>query len=305
MTEQATLERVACNLCGADDAEVVLPARYDAAGPADARELRASASELLVDPLVRCRRCGLQYVSPRLAAGEVLQGYTDAIDEAFVSQAAGRELTFRRSLKAVERHAGARGRLLDVGTAGGSFLAVARERGWDVQGCEPSEWLAAWGREHYGVPIQQGTIFDVEEPPGSFDVVTLWDVLEHTPDPRAVLERASELLRTDGLLVINYPDIGSAPARLMGRRWVFLLSAHLYYFTPETIGKLLDRTGFAVVERRRHWQTLSVGYIVERMGGYVPLVAKPAARAVRALRLDRLQAPYWIGQTLVVARKTP
>ena len=89
--------------------------------------------------------------------------------------------------------------------------------------------------------------------------MTLWDVLEHTPDPKSEVREAHRLLNDEGLLVINYPDIGSWIARVMGRSWVFLLDVHLYYFTRATIRKLLEDAGFEVVRIRPHFQRLALG----------------------------------------------
>ncbi len=300
---KALLEHVRCNLCGADDYEVVYPPRYEDARPEAINEtFRSSGDEILVDQLVRCKGCGLQYLTPRLRGDVVISGYSEGTDEAFVSQNEGRERTFARSLKMIERYLPNKGRALDVGTAGGAFLGVAKRRGWDVAGCEPNKWMAEWGSQHYDIEIQAGTIFDMELPDAGFDLVTLWDVLEHTPDPKAVLGECRRVLKPGGLLVVNYPDIASLVARLMGRKWVFLLSVHLYYFTPETIAKMLEATGFRVQRRKMHWQTLELGYILFRMEPYLPWLAKPMGRIVKALGLAHLQIPYWMGQTLVLAR---
>jgi SAM-dependent methyltransferase len=196
-----------------------------------------------------------------------------------------------------------RGRLLDVGTAAGAFLAAARKRGWQVEGCEPNAWLAAWGSRHYGIPIRTGELFDQPFAPQSFDVVTLWDVIEHTPDPSRVMRTAGDLIRPGGLLVVNYPDIGSWIARTLGRRWPFLSSVHLYYFTRETMRRLLERHGFDVVEMRPHFQRLELEYLLSR-GAVISAALSKASRAVaKGAGLSGREVPYWIGQTFVAARK--
>jgi SAM-dependent methyltransferase len=301
---QALLESVPCNLCGANDYEVVYPPRYADAKPEEiANTFRSSGDEVLLDQLVRCKNCGLQYLTPRLKASVVLEGYGAGTDELFVSQAAGRERTFASSLRYIEKFRPQRGSLLDVGTAGGSFLAVAQRAGWQVAGCEPNRWLCDWANRTYNLHVVPGTIFDMKLKPASFDVVTLWDVLEHTPDPRAVLQECARVLKPGGLFIVNYPDIHSLIARLMGRRWVFLLSVHLYYFTKVTLAKMLAETGFRVQASRAHWQTLELGYIFFRMEAYLGGVARFFGKLIKALRLSNLQIPYWMGQVLVVAER--
>ena len=304
MQYQALLESVPCNLCGADDFEIIYPPRYESAKPEEiANTFRSSGDEVLLDQLVRCKRCGLQYLNPRLRADVVIEGYSAGSDELFVSQAPGRERTFAKSLRMIERLYSQRGRLLDVGTAGGSFLAVAKKAGWEVAGCEPNRWLCAWAKEHYGLPVVPGTVFDMRLAPDSFDVVTLWDVLEHTPDPKATLLECRRVLKQKGLLVVNYPDIESLVSRLMGRKWVFLLSVHLYYFTGKTLPRILEELGFKVVQRRRHWQTLELGYILFRMEAYIKPIARALGWLVKRLGLAHLQIPYWMGQNLVIVEK--
>lgn len=301
---QELLETVPCNLCGAEDYAVVYPPRYENARPDELlTAFRSSGDELLLDQLVKCKHCGLQYLNPRLKADVVLQGYSEGSDETFVSQVAGRERTFAAALKRIEDLRPTRGKLLDVGTAGGSFLAVARQAGWQVAGCEPNRWLCEWSRKHYGLEVVPGTLFDMHLADASFDVVTLWDVLEHTADPKAVLEECRRVLKPGGLLLVNYPDIESRVARLMGRRWVFLLSVHLYYFTVPTLKKMLQSQNMEIVQVRRHWQTLELGYILFRMEAYLGGLARLGKRLAAAMRLSHLQIPYWMGQMLVLAEK--
>ena len=128
-------------------------------------------------------------------------------------------------------------------------------------------------------PDCTGELFDQSFAPGSFDVVTLWDVIEHTPDPTRVIRTVRNLIRPGGLLVVNYPDIGSSIARALGRRWPFLSSVHLYYFTRETMRSLLERYGFEVVEMRAHFQRLELDYLLSR-GAVVSGALSSASRAV-------------------------
>ncbi|MBX3048333.1 MAG: class I SAM-dependent methyltransferase [Anaerolineales bacterium] len=301
---KALLETVPCNLCGADEYEVVYPPRYEEAKPDEiANTFRSSGDEVLLDQLVRCKSCGLLYLNPRLRSDVVIGGYSDGTDELFVSQAAGRERTFAKSLKLIERLRPSRGRLLDVGTAGGSFLAVAQRAGWQVAGCEPNRWMSEWAKQHYGLDVVPGTIHDMQLADESFDVVSLWDVLEHTPDPKTTLAECARVLKPGGLLVVNYPDIDSLVARLMGRRWVFLLSVHLYYFTPPTLKRMLAEMGLNVLSTRPHWQSLELGYVLFRMEAYVRPVARAAGWLVKRLGLAHMQIPYWMGQMLVLAEK--
>jgi SAM-dependent methyltransferase len=299
----STCESVPCNLCGSEDLEIVYSARADLErDPELADKFRASSDELLTQPLVRCRRCSLLFVNPRIAHSAMLDGYATGADPVYVSQMPSRVRTFARTITHIDRLFPGKGRLLDVGTAAGAFLKAAKDDGWEAAGIEPNQWLAEWGRAEYGVTIHVGSIDQVALTPSSFDVVTLWDVIEHTPDPLHVLRRARGLLKPGGGVVVNYPDIGSWIARLMGRRWPFLSSVHLYYFTRETIRAALDRAGFDVIDIRPHLQRLTLGYIMSRGNVVSPELSRAGVRVVSTLGLGHREVPYWLGQTFVAAR---
>jgi len=298
------LEKVSCNLCGSDETDVIYPSTREGNEFVDNNEFRSSGDETLREPLVKCRACGLQYVNPRLNSELVFDGYTNAIDEVFVAQAKSRERTFTRCLGEVDKiWKRAPGRVLDVGTANGSFLKVAKDVGWEVKGCEPNRWMCDWCFDNYGIRVDQGTIFDGNYQADSFDVVTLWDVLEHTPDPMATMRECCRVLRDGGLLVVNYPDIGSWIARLMGRRWVFLLSVHYFYFTKHTITQALTQVGLERTLIKPHFQTLELHYILTRARPYIGFPCTILIKIAKSMGFEQLQIPYWVGQTLVIGAK--
>jgi hypothetical protein len=105
------------------------------------------------------------------------------------------------------------------------------------------------------------------------------------------------------MLVINYPDFGCPLARLAGRRWWFLLSNHLYYFTRASIRRYLEASGFTVKVFSMHWQTLPLGHLAGIFRIYSPGVANAAVKAFEVLRLSRVPVPYYASQTNVIAIK--
>lgn len=299
---QSAYESVPCNLCGSTEYRVIYPAAERPSGD-HVTVFRSSTDEALKDQLVACKTCGLQFVTPRLRSDLIIAGYSEGSDETFVSQAEAREWTFDKALDLIERHAPVRGHLLDIGTAAGSFLHVAEKRGWKVSGCEPSRWLCEWGKKNYGLDIRPGTHFEQHYPDQAFDVVTVWDVLEHVDDPKKFLVECQRILKPGGLLVVNYPDIGSLAAKAMGRKWLMLLTAHLYYFTRTTLAAMLRATGFDVVEQRPHIQWLELGYVLKRGEPVAGALARAARRVVSSVGAARTHVPYWLGQTLAIARK--
>ena len=301
--QEDVMESVRCDLCGQDNYLVAYKGALKSEEGGSAKETyKSSGNKPTEDTIVKCNSCGLIYVNPRLKSEKIVEGYSEGADENFVSQVEGRESTFLTGIKFIE-HFTKPGKLLDIGTASGSFLHVAKQRGWQVYGVEPNKWLCDWTQKNYGIYVQPGTIDNLNYSEGFFDVITLWDVLEHVPNPTEVLQKCHKLLVPGGYLYLNYPDYNSYASRIMKSKWIFLLSVHLTYFTRETIGKMLEKTGFQTLKYRTHWQTLKLGYLVFRMQPYSMLLYKLGNFFVNLLRLKNLSVKYQLGQTGVIARK--
>lgn len=301
MMNNEHLEEVACNLCGSTDFAVkYLPTNTDYD---PTKIFSASGGIMGTQQIVRCRSCGLIYVNPRVKQETVSEAYSEAVDELYISQETGRIQTFEKCLRIVEEYAPQKGKILDVGCAAGFFLHTAKQHGWEPYGVEPSRWMAEWGNERFGLSILPGFLKEAKYENNQFDAVTMWDVLEHTPDPMSELAETNRILKPGGILVINFPNIGSKLARLAGRRWWFILSVHLYHFTPQTITRMLELNGFEVLSIRRHYQTLNLEHLMKMVGLYSPGLSNFGLRFIRALRMQNWQIPYYASQANVAARK--
>lgn len=147
-----------------------------------------------------------------------------------------------------------RGRILDVGCGTGEFLAAMKQRGWDVIGLEPSAIAAAHAREALGLDVRAETLKDADLPEASFDVITLWTVLEHVYAPLSTLRAARRLLRPGGLLLISIPDTQSLDARCFGEHWVgYDTPRHLYVYPRAVLRSLLEQSGLQL-EQTEHFQ---------------------------------------------------
>lgn len=172
----------------------------------------------------------------------------------------------RAKLRWVERFVHAGATLLDVGANYGHFLHQAQQT-FDAIGIEPSATVVAWGREHLGVRLEQGSI-DTENPAfvNRFDAITLFDVIEHLPDPRAALQRCRRYLRTGGHLFITTPDTGALVARLLGAHWYYIdIVEHISLFSAATLTRMIRECGFQLAERRTFGRTYRLSYIERRL----------------------------------------
>lgn len=206
-----------CPVCGEKRQRLLYPA---------AGEETAQPGSLYFEtghgPIVQCQLCGMIYACPQLPGADLELEYGEAEGREYMSELLGRERQFAEAYDLIERFA-PRGRLLDVGCFTGVSLAVARKRGWQVTGIEPSQVGRAIASERFGLELRPGLLPDPTIASESFEAVTLWDVIEHVPDPGAVVGECWRVMKPGGVLGVGTPDIGSPLARLMGERRYFTL----------------------------------------------------------------------------------
>lgn len=207
--------------------------------------------------LVRCLDCGLIRQNPR-PTPETMSAYYPPNYEPFSLAIADESNPLRRwdrrlgmikRRRLVERHATG-GRLLDVGCATGNFLAEMATGGkWEVVGVEPSARAAAYAAERFGLDVRAGTLATLDLPAEAFDVVTLWNVLEHLHDPIDDLRRIRRLLRPGGSIIFSLPNLESFEVKLFGERWFcWELPRHLYFFPRTVLVNILADLGFRLEE---------------------------------------------------------
>ena len=133
--------------------------------------------------------------------------------------------------------------LLDVGAGWGHFVFAGRQTAFQAEGIEPSERNVAFARQHLGVPVTHGSFLDMTAV-DAFDVVTMWDVLEHINEPFAFVQQAYRVLKPGGIVVIKVPDASSGIARFFGKFWHNIGHEHVNLFGKHTLPLLLERCGF-------------------------------------------------------------
>jgi len=155
------------------------------------------------------------------------------------------------------------GTLLDVGCAMGYFVELANNNGFDAYGFDASEYAIAKARELTKNKCKVGTIQAVKYPAKSFDVITLFDVVEHLSDPIENITKLVTLLKDDGIIVIATGNTDSLAAKVLKRRWTFYTPPqHLHFFTPKTMVNLLHKCGLYPVVRFGVGKWLSLRYIL-------------------------------------------
>lgn len=206
-------------------------------------------------PVVRCGDCGGYYLAERPI--DLVPYYPPNTYAAYTSQmprfshAPGRSrgLSQRKRLITLQRPAG--GRLLDVGCGSGDFLAVMKlTPGWHVTGLEPNAAAVRYARETRRLDVQTGILPQPGWPDATFDVITMWHVVEHVPTPLTTVAEAHRLLKPNGLLVVAVPIADSCEARLFKETWAgYDVPRHLVTFTRASAKRLFQRIGFQAQEQ--------------------------------------------------------
>ena len=193
----------------------------------------------------------------------------------------------RRRMRMLRRFRSS-GRLLEIGSGTGELLHVARQMGYGVVGLDYSESLVRYVSEKYGVPVYVGDSESVQFP-HKFDAVIMSHVLEHTIDPVATLHSIHRLLEPGGLLYLAVPNLDCWESRFRG--WTSYEPYHLWYFDGVNLSRLLERSGYRVVDIRTwepypSWLNTAVRTIVPRRHAQArALVHKDGSWRVRYLFL--------------------
>jgi len=255
--------------------------------------------------MVRCLRCGFIYQNPRPAQQELLNAYQTYLPETEEEiEAWGRmmEPVFRRGADLIERHI-SQGRLLDVGSGYGFFLALMQSRGWEVMGLEVSPTGADYGRKRWGLSILPQPWEQALFPEGEFDVVTAFYVIEHLPDPLAFLREVHRIVRPGGMILLRYPHttpIKAILSLMRIRNRLYHLPFHLSDFSPRTMRRALEQSEFRGIE------TVIGGFTApgNSAGKWAGLVFGTLAEVICQLSRGRILLPG-VSKTTIARKGTP
>ncbi|HEX3659891.1 MAG TPA: methyltransferase domain-containing protein [Acidobacteriaceae bacterium] len=235
MTNSPAPPAVACPCCLSSSATLWLRTR-----PLSASEPSYS--------LLRCESCTHVWLYPPLTAEQLAPFYDAVYHQAVTHAGEGDAERWGRLRRIVEQYKNG-GAILDIGCSSGGFLSHLQGAAWQLAGIEASPDAAERARQNTGGRIVTGDIATAQLPPGAFDVITCYDVLEHLHQPRVVFENVARWLRPGGIFYIFVPNILSWEARLFQSFWYPLdLPRHLHFFSPTSLNALAGVAGLRTVQ---------------------------------------------------------
>ncbi|MDO8516304.1 MAG: class I SAM-dependent methyltransferase [bacterium] len=219
----------------------------------------------------RSKNCGLIFLSPlpKESPADVYgSDYFSGAKEGFGyvnydQDKSAMESLFKKFLKLMTDYIPSRGRLLDVGAATGYFVDLANKEGWLGEGIDISAYAAEEGRKK-GLKIDAATLHAYHAPDGTFAAITMWDVLEHLPDPEEAAKKIHALLKPGGVFAINTPDSDSLWAKIWRGKWQALHPPeHMIIFNKKALELLLNNSGFEVLAVSNPNKKFTPAYILQ------------------------------------------
>jgi len=212
-------------------------------------------------PILKCAKCTLVFtgVEPEFDSSSI---YTETFwhskkrETGYEDYFKRKESTLKKCksrLKKISDFIGKyHGKLLDIGCGPGFFLQAASDKGWEAFGIDVSEYAVDYAKRELGL---KHVICDSKIPEKwsshTFDVITLWAVIEHLPDPLSIMKSLTPRLKNDGILCLSTGNWNSIAARYKKENWRLMTPpGHLFFFTKKTIGQLLEKAGLQIIKYR-------------------------------------------------------
>lgn len=278
-----------CLLCGSNNKTLIYKSTLGTKRIVGNQYLCTSSNYGEHGPVYRCCDCGFVFIIDDTSKKDIIESYTTAEDPVYVDEMMARIKTFSNHLRRLAGYFPKTGKLLDIGAYTGVFMSMSRKIGWKVWGIEPSIWAV---KQAKGLNIKNTILQPNLFPKTFFDVITIWDVIEHFSDPLVALQTVFDYLKPGGVLAMTTMDVDSLTAKLLGKTWPWYMRMHRVYFSKRTMKQMLEKAGFTEVRFNPHIRCLSIRYLLSK---FIKI----------RLPFDNLIIPIYLGDLFDVYAKKP
>lgn len=212
----------------------------------------------------KCNKCNFVFSNPYIPKKDIIEFYSNLKDTEYTDEAGGRAKNFYSILKRLEKFNKTDKSILDIGSASGIFLYIAKKLGYETTGIEPSEYLVSEAKEKFDISLFNGTIENFKTDK-KFSVITLLDIIEHLVDADKFIKELDKYIIDEGLLVIVTPDISSLTARIFKQKWWHYRIAHINFFNLKSIEYLLHKNNYNIIKKKRYAWNFSLFYLLTRL----------------------------------------
>jgi 2-polyprenyl-3-methyl-5-hydroxy-6-metoxy-1,4-benzoquinol methylase len=217
---------------------------------------------------VKCKNCHLIYMNPIEKVSKTNEYYSRAKNNHAPTIRESYLKTAKSQLRLIQKYSSGTS-LLDVGCAQGFFLFNASKAGYITKGIEISQDAAEYARREFDLDVEAKPFEELRLPENRFDVVTLWQVLEHVPYPLMILNEVHRILKPGGLLVVSTPNIEGIPAKVLRKRWWDIKRLHINQFTIKTLSDILRNAGFRNISSVSYRGFVSLSILLTMMLKYL------------------------------------
>ena len=250
-----------CPNCGWDDTTVIIDSNMREADFQKGIKTVYMLWENIHGRYVKCKNCHLIYANPIEKASKINGDYSKMGNNDAPIIRGSRLRAAKSQLGLIRKHKSGK-TLLDIGCGEGFFLFNATKAGYTTKGIEISQDAAEYAGREFDLDVEAKPFAELQFPENYFDVVTLWQVLEHVPYPFIVLKEVHRILKPEGLLAISTPDIEGILAKIFRRKWWNLRRLHINQFTTKTLTDMLKRAGFKNVFSTTYKEYISISMLI-------------------------------------------
>jgi len=261
-----------------------------------------------------CSNCSVLFMDPQLSDEEITALYSEQYYKAWgISGPSENDVskqmkidTFQLRLNQIQKHVKS-GKVLDIGCATGFFLEAAQSRGFDPYGIEFSEYSSKFAKKKFGEnAIFNGKLEDCDFPEAMFDVITMFDLIEHVRVPTDILAKAAKLLKPDGIIMITTPHSKSRSNKMMGTRWTHYKKEHFFYFDKTSLDYIAKENNLEMIFSGSSKKALNVYYLQSQFNVYKHWLFTPLINFAYAILPKSLASKNFhieIGEIEVVLKK--